>query len=92
MSIWLGSLVVGFSSTAGAACGMDGGRYSGQSRLLSECASPLLEVLAGLARKQASMALRFSSLGHEGLGQWCLAFVCWREHNGRVGSYALPSG
>jgi len=91
-SIWSGSISTGLSWGEGAGRALVGGGRSGQSLLLAEWASPQLEHLAGEARQQLRMALRLPPLGHEGLGQRCSAFVCWREHRGHVGVSALQRG
>jgi len=89
--MWSGSKAAGRSSGSGACSELRGGRRSVQCLLLPEWASPQLEHFAGQARQQLRMALRLPPLGHEGLGQWCHAFVCWREQRGQVGQSSLHS-
>jgi len=82
----------GFSWEAGIGRVLIRGGRSQQSLLLAECTSPQLEHLAGEARQLLRIGLRFPPLGHDGLGQRCSAFVCWREHRVHVGASALHSG
>ena len=91
-SIRSGSTTTGLASVVRAATVLIGWGRSGQSLLLAECASPQLKHLAGKARQQLRVAWRLSLLGHEGLGQRCSAFVCWREHRGHIGDSALQRG